>query len=126
MKLKSVEEAYNVLIDIRDNNANPALIDDAIGYLGQALDENEYKYCVIKVHSFDRDIDTVLFINYEEAVDYLEKSWQDYYNTELAEGSDLVEDMTFHEEDYARVTWEGNREYTEFILSAISEPWKFV
>lgn len=123
MKLKSVEEAYNALIDIRDNNANPALIDDAIGYLGQAFDEDEYKYCIVIRYSMDKYPETVLFTGYEEATDYLLKAWEDCYNAFLVDDVEFVEYMTYHEEKYARVVWDG--EYTEFVLTEISEPCKF-
>ena len=78
-------------------------------------------YAVIMIHTFDSDTPTVLFDDYDKAKAYLHWLWEDYYNTELAEGSALNEEMCFHEDEYAKVTW-ADEDSTDFILTHISEP----
>ena len=80
-------------------------------------------YAVIMVHTFDADTPTVLFEDYDKAKAYLHWLWENYYNTEIAEGSDLNENQCFHEDDYAKVAW-ADGDATEFILTYTSEPEK--
>lgn len=79
------------------------------------------RYAVITIYSFDSDTPTVIFENYDKAKAYLHWLWENYYNTEIAEGSDLNEEQCFHENEYAKVMWNDN-DTTEFILTYISEP----
>ena len=78
-------------------------------------------FAVIMTHSFDSEVTCCLFGNYDKAVAYLHWMWEEYYNEELAEDSDLVEDECFHEDEYAKVSW-ADGEYTEFHL-ALSTPY---
>lgn len=78
-------------------------------------------YAVIMVHTFDSDTPTVLFKDYDKAKAYLHWLWETYYNTEISEGSDLNEEMCFHEDEYAKVTW-ADDDSTDFILTYVSEP----
>ena len=81
------------------------------------------KYLVIMVHNFENDTPAYEFQEweYEKAKEYLQKMWEDYYNTEIAEGSWLDESRCYHEDEYAVVTWvDGCR--TEFILTFTSKP----
>ena len=78
-------------------------------------------YAVVVVHSFEEDTPLYLFTDYEKAKRYLENLWEDYYNEEIANGSDLDEALCYHEDEYAKVTWsDGCR--TEFILTYSSKP----
>lgn len=83
----------------------------------------EFKYCVVVCHNFDADTPVYLFDTYEKAVEYLQDFWQEYYNEEIANESEIDESLTFHEDEYAQVTWMDGC-YTEFILTATSEPMK--
>lgn len=78
-------------------------------------------YAVIMVHTFDSDTPTVLFEDYDKAKAYLHWLWETYYNTEISEGSDLNEEMCFHEDEYAKVTW-ADDDSTDFILTYVSKP----
>lgn len=78
-------------------------------------------YAVIMIHTFDSDTPTVVFDDYEKAKAYLHWLWEDYYNTEITEGSDLDEEHCFHEAEYAEVMWKDG-DCTDFILTYISEP----
>lgn len=78
-------------------------------------------YAVIMVQSFAFDTPTVLFEDYDKAKAYLHWLWEDYYNTEIAEGSYLNEDMCFHSDEYAKVMW-ADDDTVDFILTHISEP----
>lgn len=80
-------------------------------------------YAVITSHSFEADTPTVLFNEdeYDKARAYLHWLWKEYYDTEIKEGSDLIESQCSHDDEYARVTWaDGNR--TEFVLTYTSDP----
>lgn len=78
-------------------------------------------YVVVKTHNFDPETEAVEFTDYRKATAYLQWLWEDYYNDEIAEDTDLDEDECYHESDYAKVQWnDGN--YTEFNLIAITEP----
>lgn len=84
----------------------------------------EMKYCVVVYHNFNLDMPVYLFDTYENAKEYLHDIWQDYYNQELAEHPGLIdENLTFHEDDYAKVGWIDGC-YTEFILTTTNEPMK--
>lgn len=80
-------------------------------------------YAVTIVHSFDTDAPMVLFNDseYDKAKAYLHWLWEDYYNTEIAEDSKLFEFGCYHEDEYAKVTWEDG-ECTEFVLTYSSDP----
>lgn len=81
------------------------------------------KYTVVMSHSYDPEVIAVLFDDYDKAKAYLHWKWEDYYNAEIAEDPfiRLNEELCYHEDEYARVTWE-DEDYTEFILVEISEP----
>ena len=71
------------------------------------------EYVFVKTHSFDPETEATKFTDYRKAAAYLHWYWEDYLNTEIAEGSDLDEDRCYHENDFAKVTWDDG-EYTEF------------
>lgn len=79
------------------------------------------RYVVIKVHSFDSETETVEFDDYNKARAYLHWLWEDYYNEEIANKSDLCEDGCWHEDEIAQIEW-NDGEKTEFILSEIGNP----
>lgn len=84
----------------------------------------ETNYVVIIVHSFDGDVPVYAFgNNYDKAINYLKKSWQEYYDCEKENNSHLDESLCFCEGEYGRVTWDDGCS-TEFILSYISDPGK--
>ena len=82
------------------------------------------KYCVIMYHSFEADTPVYLFNTEIEAKGYMLKLWQNYYNTELAENSDINESETFHDDYFAQVKWNDGC-YTQFICTYASEPLEF-
>ena len=80
------------------------------------------KYVVIMVHNFDPEVKTAEFDNYDMAKAYLHWLWEDYYNEEIAVGSELNEEFCYHQDEYAIVEWlDGDR--VEFMLSAVEEPY---
>ena len=78
-------------------------------------------YVVIMIHTFDSDTPAYYFKEYDRAVKYLQKLWEDYYNEEIANGSWLIESECYHEDEYALVTWADGCQ-TQFILTYLSEP----
>ena len=82
------------------------------------------KYAVVVRTSFDLEAPVYLFDDYEKAKEYLHDLWQKDYNTELAESIRGIDEFaTYHEEDYAKITWNDGDEM-EYILTDISEPMK--
>lgn len=79
------------------------------------------EYAVTIIHSFDPDVETVSFEDYDTARAYLHWIWEDYYNTEIKEVDDFNKEDSYHEECYAKISY-YNGDKTEFILSGISEP----
>lgn len=87
-------------------------------------------WIVIQMSNFDADVSCVMFKadEYDKAKAYLHWLWEDYYNTEIAEGTgNLLESQCYHEDEYAVVTWQAsdwneNEDKTEFILAYTSEP----
>lgn len=73
------------------------------------------KYVVVKTHNFDSETEATEFMDYREAVAYLHWYWEDYYDEEIACGSDLDKRMCYHEANYGRVQW-NDGDYTEFNL----------
>ena len=76
------------------------------------------EYVVTKTHNFDVETEAVKFTDYRKATAYLHWYWEDYYNNEIIAQSHLKEDECYHEEDYAKVTWEDG-DYTEFNIMEI-------
>lgn len=73
-------------------------------------------YVVLMEHTFDPETRVVYFNDYNRAKAYLHWAWEDYYNTEIAENPDgISEDETYHENDYAVITY-TDMEMTEFKL----------
>lgn len=66
-------------------------------------------YLVAQHNNYDNEITVWLFENVIEAQDFLLRSWEDYYNTELAEqgSTPICLEDTWHEIDYAQVAWEN-------------------
>lgn len=73
------------------------------------------EFYVIVSHSFDAETYIYKVNNETEATDLLEWLWEDYYNNEIVAESHLNERECFHEDDYARVTWDDG-DYTEFQM----------
>lgn len=73
------------------------------------------EFYVVMTHNFDPDNGIYKFQDEETAKEFLLWLWEDYYNTEIAEGSYLDEDLCYHEDDYAIVKWVDGC-YTEFKL----------
>lgn len=75
---------------------------------------------VIIVQSFDNDTPVYVFDDHDKARAYMKWSWEECYNTEIAEGSLLDESKCFCEDEYAKITWlDGS--YIEFIVSYITQ-----
>ena len=79
------------------------------------------RYVVVKTHNFDPETECVAFDNYRKATAYLHWLWEDYCNEEYANGSNINEGETYHEEDYAKITWADGC-ITEFMLADITRP----
>ena len=62
-------------------------------------------FVVTKTHNFDPEVEATVFESLDKAVVYLQWLWEDYYNEEIANESDLVESECYHEEDYAKIEW---------------------
>lgn len=62
-------------------------------------------HAVVVFYSFDPETCVYLFDDYKKACDYLEAMWQHCYNCELADESNIDEDGTYHEENYAQIKW---------------------
>jgi hypothetical protein len=79
------------------------------------------KYVVVKTYSFDPETDGVEFTDHRKATAYLHWWWEQCYNMEIAEGSDINELSCYHESEYARIQWLDG-DYTEFYLIEILPP----
>ena len=79
------------------------------------------KYVVVKTHNFDIETEAAEFDDYREATAYLHWLWEDYYNDEIANDSDLDEEECYHESNFAKVQW-SDGDYTEFNLIEVYPP----
>ena len=78
-------------------------------------------FVVTKTHSFDPETEASTFTSWDEAVSYLQRMWEDYFNEEIANDSDLDESECYHEDDFAQIGWsDGCR--TWFHLIEITPP----
>lgn len=82
-------------------------------------------YAVVVYYKFDTHTCVYLFDDYKKASEYLEAMWEFCYNAELADGSDVNEEETYHMESYAQIQWgyDGNMCRTWEIIP-VSEPLK--
>ena len=78
-------------------------------------------YIVVKTHNFDTEMDATVFQSRKDAEDYLQWAWQEYYNEELAAGSDIVENECYHESDFAKIEWEDG-DQTWFAIVVATSP----
>lgn len=79
------------------------------------------KYAVVSYNNFGSPEDCVLFHDYKKACAYLHWYWEDYMNDEIANGSHLVEEHCWHEDEEAKITWDDRCEAT-IVLIRISKP----
>lgn len=79
------------------------------------------EYVVVKIHNFDPEVEAAKFTDYDKAVAYLHWMWETYLNEEYANESDVDEEFTVHDTEYAKVQWEGG-DYTEFVLIEVGAP----
>ena len=63
------------------------------------------QYVFVKTNNFDETRECTGFATLEEAQAYLHWYWEDYVNDEYANGSELAHGDTYHENNYAKVTW---------------------
>lgn len=84
------------------------------------------KYAVVVYYTFDSETCVYLFDTYEEACNYLQKMWEYCFNSEIATNESEVDfEMTYHEEDYAQIKWDGNDNPMRiWQVTAVSEPMK--
>lgn len=76
-------------------------------------------YVVTQTCNFDYEKNAWICETEKDAENLLHEKWEDYYNTEIAEGfGDLDEAQCYHEDDYATVTW-YNGDRTEFHMIEI-------
>jgi len=79
------------------------------------------KYVVVKTHNFDPETKAVEFDDRRKATAYLHWMWEECYNEEIANGSELDASWCYHEAKYGRIQWVGG-DYTEFNLIEVSSP----
>ena len=78
-------------------------------------------FTVIRLHTYDPEREIHVFEKREEAVEYLEEAWEDFFNTEIAENEEYLDfDQCYHEKDYAVVTFIDG-EVTEWFLDEAVE-----
>lgn len=75
-------------------------------------------FIFLKIHNFDPETEASVFNTEEEARKYLESYWEDYYNAEIAECSDLVEGECYHEDDFAKIEWADGCQTWFYIIEA--------
>ena len=77
-------------------------------------------------YTFDPETCVYLFDTNEEACDYLQKMWQYCFNSEIATNESEIDfEMTYHEEDYAQIKWNGNDNPMRiWQVTTVSEPMK--
>lgn len=82
------------------------------------------KYAVIVYYSFESDCSAYLLDDYNKAKEYLHDLWQDNYNEELAANITPIDEIeTYHEDDYAQITWIDG-DFMQYVLTSVSEPIK--
>lgn len=82
-------------------------------------------YIVLKNPNYESP-EVVMFTTKELAIDYLQKWWQDEYNTALAKSEALLyKGDTYHENDYARISWSDGAKI-EFYVVKDSRPKEFI
>lgn len=83
------------------------------------------KYAVVVCYTFNTESCVYLFDTYREACDYLQKMWEYCFNLEIASNeSEINFKMTYHEEDYAQIKWNGTGDLRIWRVTAVSEPMK--
>lgn len=83
-------------------------------------------YAVVKVCNYDiAETEMVMFTTMQLAIGYLEKWWQEEYNTALANSEvKLYESETYHETEYAQINWSDGAKM-EFYVVKDSRPKDF-
>lgn len=76
---------------------------------------------VVIKNSWETDMMVYQLSNYEKACAFLRWKWQEYYNDEIAEHSQLYEVECWCEENEAKITW-GDGKYTSFIITGFITP----
>lgn len=79
------------------------------------------EYVVVKTCRFDPETKAVKFDDYRKATAYLHWIWEQGYNEEMGEGSDIIEEECYYKEDYAKIEW-FDGDYVEFNLIEIDAP----
>ena len=80
---------------------------------------NLYAVSVFTTWGYDNPV--TLFENYDEAIDYLQWLWEDYYNDEIVAQSRMNESECWHEENEAKLTWaDGNT--LHITLTYVTKP----
>lgn len=84
------------------------------------------EYAVVVYYTFDSETCVYLFDTYEKACNYLQKMWEYCFNSEIANNESEIDfDMTYHEEDYAQIKWNGNDNPMRiWQVTGVSEPMK--
>lgn len=78
-------------------------------------------YVVVKTHNFDPETEATVFNTLGEAEAYMQWLWEDYYNEEIANDSELEEDECYFEGDFAKIQWSDGFQ-TWFNLIECSDP----
>ena len=69
-------------------------------------------WCVFSLKNYDSDppFTCKLYPTEEEAQKALREAWEDFFNSEVADGAQVDEELTFHEDDYAIFSYDdGDR-----------------
>lgn len=82
-------------------------------------------FVVTKTHNFDPETEATVFESRGKAVAYLQWLWEDYYNEEIANESDLVESECYHEEDYAKIEWSDGCQTWFHLIETIPPSCRF-
>lgn len=79
-------------------------------------------YYIIMSHNFDAQTCIYEFEKYDKAKAFLHWDWENYYNTELSEGSYLNRGACYHEDEYARVEWEDGCQTEWNLVEGLDKP----
>ena len=82
-------------------------------------------YIALKAPNYDLP-ECVMFTAKALANEYMQKWWEDEYNTALAKStSEIVQTETYHEDEYAKITWADGARIEFFVVKdSRHQDWK--
>lgn len=76
-------------------------------------------YTIVRITNFGPKRKSWIVKGILEGERILQKDWEDFYNEEITEyGDDVDEELTFHEPDYAILSWENGDRVEWFLTEA--------